>query len=199
MATTAAIGATSEAIRSLLARALADSVAFANVGASHFQAEELQEAIKNETTAVSVYLHRVIVSATRRNLRPGVGPQGERVRPPISVDLSYLVSAWGPSPLVQQTLLGFAIRAIEDTPILPPTLLNDGGFAGVFRTDETVELVWAPLTVQDEADVWQVAQQSQQPSAHYVARGVEIESLLAYPEPPLVQTRDLEFGVVRSR
>jgi hypothetical protein len=198
MATTAAIAATSEAIRSLLDRALADSTEFNTVNASHYQADELQGAGKNTADAVSVYLHRVTVSSVRRNLPPGVGRAGERVRPPIPVDLYYLISAWGKSPLAQQALLGFSIRTLEDTPILPPTLLNEGGYAGVFRADETVELVWTPLSVQDEADVWQVAQTSQQPSAHYIARGVEIESRLAYDELPLVQTREFDVGVVVS-
>jgi hypothetical protein len=198
MATSAAIAATSEAMRSLLDRALADEPGLSTVDAVHVQADELQRSFKNDKDAVSVYLHRVTVSAHRRNAPPGTTADGRRVRPPIPVDLYYLISAWGLSPLRQQQLLGFAIRTLEDTPILPSTLLNDGGFAGVFGAHETVELVWTPLSVQDEAYVWQVAQASQQPSAHYIARGVEIESPLAYGELPPVQTRELDFGVLRS-
>lgn len=196
MATTAAIAATSEAIRALIDRALtAGGTDYTNVQAKHFQADELQVSAKNLTAAVSVYLHRVTVSGIRRNLPPGRGPHGERVRPPLPVDLYYLVSAWGKSPLEQQRLLGFALRTLEDTPILPATLLNEG-FPDAFRPHETVELVWTPLSVQDEADVWQVAQSSQQPSAHYVARGIEIESLEPYEEYRLVQTREFDVGIV---
>lgn len=195
MAKTQAIAATSDAIRSLLDRALAQSSTLSSYHASLLDIDKMPSG-DNTDPVVLVYLHRVTVSAFRRNAPPRVNEHGDRVRPPIPVDLFYLITAWAPTPLVEQTLLGFAARTLEDTSILPATLLNDGPFAGVFRPDETVELVWTPLSIQDEMDVWQVAQTRQLPSAHYVARGVEIDSELPYEEYPDVQTRDLDFGTL---
>jgi hypothetical protein len=197
MAKTQAIAATSEAIRSLLDRALSQSPSFSSFHASLLEIDKMPSG-ENTDPIVLVYLHRVTVSAFRRNAPPRINEHGDRLRPPIPVDLYYLITSWAPSPLVEQSLLGFAARTLEDTSILPAMLLNDGPFAGVFRADETVELIWTPLSVQDEADVWQVAQTRQLPSAHYVARGVELDSELTYDEYPEVQTRDLDFGTVTA-
>ncbi len=74
-------------------------------------------------------------------------------------------------------MLGFAIRTLEDTPILPAGVLNQHSpEPDVFRPDETVELVFEAVSVQDASYIWEVAQTKEQPSATYVARMIEIES-----------------------
>ena len=85
---------------------------------------------------------------------------------------------------------------MQDTPTLPTGLLNSFFAEPVFRSDETVEVVWETLTMRDEYDVWDVARKNQQPSAAYVARVVEIESPRTIGEYPLVQTREFETGMV---
>ena len=76
---------------------------------------------------ISLYLYRVAVNGARRNMPPVTGPDGRRYRPPIALDLHYLLSAWARSPAKQQRLLGWAIRTFEDVPILPTGLLNNYG------------------------------------------------------------------------
>jgi len=93
---------------------------------------------------------------------------------------------------MQQRLLGFAIRVLADTPILPSSLLNDAGFDGTFEPHETVELCWAPLTL-GEYDLWQIAQTNQQPSASYIVRTVAIESREQLTDNALVQTREFDL------
>jgi hypothetical protein len=196
MATSAAIAATTSAVRTVLDRTAAAPVTgFPGVTVSAFGAAELQSPPSSESSLVlSVFLYRVTLSTTRSSTPAIVTRGGERVRAPIPLDLHYLVTAWAKSPPMQQKLLGFAIRALEDMPVLPPAVLNDGGWDGTFRADEAVELVWQPLSPSEEFDLWQVAQTSQQPSASYVARGVEIDSAVPAIEGPLVQTVELEYG-----
>jgi hypothetical protein len=50
-----------------------------------------------------------------------------------------------------------------------------------------------PLSLQDQYDIWEGADQHRQPAAAYLARVVEIESLDVPREGAPVQVRDLEF------
>jgi Pvc16 N-terminal domain len=194
MASTDAIAATTDAIRALLDGAAKESPTFSGITVSIYQSDDLQEALKADTTAMlSVLLHRISLSPNRRNVPVRTGPHGERYRPAIPVDLYYLVTAWAGEARTSQRLLGWAVRVLEDTPVLPSALLNDNGWDGTFYPDETVELTWAPLSMQEEYDMWQVAQNNQQPSASYVARTVAIESTRIVPEYALVQTTEWDY------
>jgi len=195
VATPSAIAATTAAIKTLLDRAAGTSSGFPGLDVSTFRSEDLQSPPSSETAlVVSVYLYRVTLSTVRIGTPAIIDRDGRRVRAPLLLDLHYLVTAWAKSALMQQKLLGWAVRALEDNPVLPATLLNDGGWEGTFAPTETVELVWQPLTPQEEWDLWQVAQTSQQPSAVYLARGVALDSLVPIVEAPLVQTLELDYA-----
>lgn len=190
MARYSAIAATSEAILGLLQSAAVGSE-FDGVQFAHYQASDLESPMSE---GVSLYLYRITVSANR-NLPPPLGRDGRRYRPPIPLDLHFLVTAWAGDAIKQQRLLGFAIRVLEDTPVLPAGVLNQHGpEPDVFRPAETVELVFELLSVQDAGYVWDVAQTKEQPSATYVARMVEIESEIAIGDATPVQTRELVFA-----
>lgn len=195
MATPSAIAATTAAIKTLLDRAASSSSSeLGSVDVAAFRSEDLQSPPSSETAVVlSIYLYRVTLSSVRVGMPGIVERAGRRVRAPILVDLHYLVTAWARSALMQQKLLGWAIRTLEDNPILPSTLLNDGGWHDTFAPTETVELVWQPLTPQEEWDLWQVAQTSQQPSAIYLARGVALDSAIPVADEPLTQTIEQEY------
>jgi hypothetical protein len=194
MAVYPAIAATSEAILGLLQSAAVggefDGVAFAQ-----YQATDLASPMDE---GISLYLYRVTVSGNR-NLPPVLGPDGVRYRPPIPLDLHFLVTAWAKTAIRQQRMLGFAIRTIEDTPILPAGVLNQHSpEPNVFRPEETVELVFESVGIQDFSYIWYVSQQKEQPSATYVARMVQIESRVSVDDAGLVQTRAMEYAQVGS-
>lgn len=195
MATYPAIAATSDAVLGLLQSA-AVGTEFDGVAFAHYQSGDFESPMSD---GVSLYLYRVTVSSNR-NLPPQVGPDGRRYRPPIPLDLHFLVTAWAETGVRQQRMLGFAIRTLEDTPILPAGVLNQHSpEPNVFRPEETVELVYENLTVQDIGYIWDVAQTKEQPSATYTARMVEIESPVAFDEGGLVQTRELQFAQADSQ
>jgi hypothetical protein len=194
MATYPAIAATSEAILGLLQSAAVGGE-FDTVEFGHYQTGNLASPMSE---GISLYLYRVTVSANR-NLPPPRGPDGRRYRPPIPLDLHFLVTAWAETAIRQQRLLGFAIRTLEDTPILPAGVLNQHSpEPNVFRPEETVELVFEGVTIQDFGYIWNVAQTKEQPSATYVARMVEIESRVSVDDAGLVQTRALEYAKAGS-
>jgi Pvc16 N-terminal domain len=189
MAQYPAIAATSQAILGLLQSA-AVGTEFDGVTFAHYQAKNFEAPM---TQGVSLYLYRLTVSSNR-NLPPRLGRDGRRYLPPLPLDLHFLVTAWADDAIKQQRLLGFAIRTLEDTPILPAGVLNQHGpEPDVFRAEETVELVFEGLTVQDTSYVWEVAQTKEQPSAPYVARMVEIESSVALEDAAPVQTREFDY------
>jgi len=184
-----AIAAVSRAIRGLLDLAC-PRPEFDGARFEVYQANNFQTPMDE---GVSIYLYRVAPNA-RRNLPSRTGSNGETYRPPLPLDLFYMLTAWGRTFEKQQGLLGFCIRELGDVPILPSGLLNHfGPERDVFRDDEAVELVLEPLTLQDFSNIWEPLKPNLQPSATYVARMVSIDSTVEMPGGGNVQTRQFDF------
>jgi len=165
---------------------------FAN---SQFELYQLSNFQSPMEEGISLYLYRVGVSGARRNLPPTVGPDGRRYRPPIPLDLYYVVSAWARSAVKQQRLLGWTIRMFEDVPIIPTGLLNHyGPEPEIFKPGETVEVLLDTLTLQDWNNLWSTTKSSPPLSVGYVARMIGIESAQALEEFAEVQTREYKTG-----
>lgn len=195
MAMYPAIAATSTAIVRLLENAAATSPEFSSTSFELYQSQNFQSPFEGPRSKVSVYLYRIAVSSVRRHMGPRVDPTGDRWRPPIPLDLHYLVTAWAADAAMQHQLLGWTVRTLEDTPVIPSALLNaHQAGATIFAPTETVELVWHALNVQELSDVWDVARTNQQPSATYMARMVLLESKVPYEEGELVQTREFDYA-----
>lgn len=143
---------------------------------------------------VSLFLYRLATSS-RRNLPARLGPNGEKYRPPLPIDLYYLLTAWGRTSAKQQRLLGWCIRELGDTPVLPASLLNHYmPEQETFRPDESVELIFEPLSLQDISNLWEPLKQNLQASAFYVARMVALESTVVLAEGGPVQTRQFDLA-----
>jgi hypothetical protein len=193
LATYAAIAATSEAIIGLLRRARPKDE-FTKAAFEVYQGDNFETPMDE---GISLYLYRVTVNAARRNLPPTVGADGRRYRPPIPLDLYYLLSAWGKAFDTQHRLLGWAIRELENTPVIPSGVLNSTGpERDIFRPEETIELICDPLPLADMINLWDALKpKSSRPlSLNYVARMVAIESQVALQEYEPVQTRAFDYG-----
>jgi len=145
---------------------------------------------------VSIYLYRVAFNTARRSSPPRTTLEGRKFRPSTPVDMHFLVTAWAKNPDTQQELLGWAIRALQDTPVLPAGLLNR--FAGnrgeVFHDQESVELIGEILSLQDTVNIWEIARHNQQPSVSYAARMISIDSEIELTEAGPVQTRAFDYS-----
>lgn len=190
MATSAAVHAVSEALRSVIEAARVGTP-FPGITVATFQNEDFAAP---PAEGVSIYLYRVGISGVNRNLSPRTSPDGRRFRPSLPLDLYYLVTPWAKSAARQQELLGWSIRAIEDHPTLPTDLLNKGG--RVFRDGEVVDVVAQPLAPVEWVAVWEFNKALMRPSMTYVARMVQLDSDLQMTEQPRVQTRGLEITEV---
>jgi hypothetical protein len=194
MARYEALAATSTAIARVLEDAAATSQ-WAGAGFHIWQAQDLQAPVDNQRPQISIYLYRVILSTARRDRGPRIGPDGLRYPPSIPLDLHYLITAYASRARTAHQLLGWAIRVIEDTPILPASLLNTfQGGRDVFEPDETVELVWDPLSLNDLYVIWQVSAANQAPSAAYLARMVRLDSEIPLGAGGPVTAREFDYA-----
>ncbi len=194
MATYQAIAATGEAILGLL-EAARPKPEFANIQFALYQASNFQNAPMED--GISLYLYRIATNTTRRNFPPRTDAQGHRYRPSLPLDLHYLLTPWARTAARQQRMLGWAMRALEDTPILPTGLLNHYGTESeTFSQNETVELVCEPISLQEIINIWDAFKSNLQLSAAYVARMIAIDSKIEIPEGGRAQTRVFDFGVL---
>jgi hypothetical protein len=145
---------------------------------------------------VSVFLYRVYVNNTQRSVGARMSLDGRRLRPPLSLDLHFLLTAWAQDASLQHAIAGWMMRALEDTPRFPAGLLNHR-FAGSFHADESVELAVTELTTEELFRIWEViVNNAYQVSVPYVARVVRIESLQPLPaDAGPIQERDFLVGV----
>lgn len=194
MATYHAIAATSQAILGLLKDACPkdefQNAGFALYHPSDFEAPSMDEGI-------SLLLYRVVPNGSLRNIQPRLGLDGRRYRASLPLDLHYVLTAWAKSVEKQQRLLGWSMRVLEDTPILPAGLLNHFmPESETFHGNETVELICETLSLQDWTAVWDKLKPKIQTSVTYVARMVPIESSIEMTGAGMVQTREFGYGKV---
>ncbi|MFL5588087.1 MAG: DUF4255 domain-containing protein [Ktedonobacteraceae bacterium] len=195
MATYRAVEATSEAVMRLLQQSWRRDL-FENRDLL-FQVYQTQDFATPMSTGVSLFLYRVTVNTIQRTPVPRPGPKGRLRRPQLPLDLHFLLTPWADHSSLAQAILGWMMRAIEDTAILPAGLLN-AVTDGVFDDDETVEIVAGQMTNEEMFRIWDVLPRDYQISIPYTARIVRIDSNLDLNEAGPVLAKDLDFGVLKD-
>jgi hypothetical protein len=191
MATANAIAAVGQAILALVAAGVPRDE-FALSQYQLYQAKDFQSPMEE---GLSLYLYRITPAGEIRNYPPRIAPDGRRYRQALPINLHYLLSSWAKEAAKQQRLLGWAMRILEDTPVLPAAILNQAGpETDTFRPTETVDLIMETISVYDMGAIWDVAKPNTQPSVCYVARMLGIESPLDTEEAAAAQTRVFRTG-----
>jgi hypothetical protein len=145
----------------------------------------------------SVYLFRVAINGTVRNRPPRRAPTGERYRPSLPLDLSYMITAWAPDVERQHRMLGWVMRMLEDTGVLSAGHLNHYlAESDTFAPEEAIELVCDPLSLSDYLTLWDRLRPRLPASATYTLRVVLLDSQVALSESAPVQTRRFDVGQV---
>ncbi len=147
------------------------------------------------TQGLSLFLYRVHVNQSQR-APLGKYPDGRARRPQLPLDLHLLLTAWGTKASLQHVILGWAMRVLEDNPVLPAALLN-GVRSGVFRDDETVELVVGQLSNEELMRIWDDLGTEYQLTVPYVARLVRIDSEIEIAQAGPVKQRSYNYGTLR--
>lgn len=191
MATYHAIAATSRALLRLLQDAC-PRTAFPQAQFDFLPVLDNQSPI---TDGLTLHLYRVTANTARRHLPPRPRSDGKLLRPSLNLDLYYLLTAWASNADMQQRLLAWGMRTFDDTPILPAGLLNAfGPETQTFHSDETVELIFDPLSLADLGVLWEHLKFPIGLSATYVARMVAIESQSETVLAREVQTRAFDLA-----
>ena len=88
------------------------------------------------------------------------------------------------------------MRLLEDTPSLPPGLLN-ARYPDTFGQEETVEIGITELTTEELFRIWEViVNNTYQVSVPYIARNVKIETIATYGQGEPVQERLLDYEIL---
>jgi hypothetical protein len=160
---------------------------------------------RKEDPRVNVFLYRVTENGYLQNQEiPGRGDSGGYGHPPLSLNLHYLVTAYGNTAvssgagaaLFDDTqahfLLGSAMRVFHDVPMVTEGLIAvrppSGGLVlheSLRDGYERVRLSLEPLTLEDVTKVWTALALRYRLSAAYVVNVVQIESRRAksFPRP----------------
>jgi len=170
MADYRAIAAISEGIMGLLRSSYPGSdTEFRVVTSSDFSE-------KTVANGASLFMYRVFVNGSARVSLGEVGHDGAKRGTVLPLDLHFLITLWGGEASQQHSLAGWIMRVLEDTPVLPASVLNSV-IPGVFREEESVQIVLADLSTEELFRIWAgIGNNAYQLSIPYVARVVHIES-----------------------
>jgi hypothetical protein len=144
---------------------------------------------------ISLFLYRVEINSALRNLPAKTGLDGVVRRPPLPLDLHYLLSVWAKDTVKQQRILGWAMRTLEDAPVLSAGRLNHFGTErDVFEPHEKVEIIFNSLSLQDMSNLWSGFKLGVPTSVAYLARVVGLDSTIPAEGAVPVQTREFDFA-----
>jgi hypothetical protein len=135
-------------------------------------------------TTVALLLYRVSTNPDLRNasrLDPALGR-----RPPLSVDLHYLLSVWAESAETEHVVLAWAMAKLHETPVLDRALLADVDHDVHWLPEDLIQLIPAELSNEDVMRIWDALEPSYRLSYSYVARVVRIDPREVEPELPAV-------------
>lgn len=144
---------------------------------------------ENDAVRLSIYLYRIVEDPHTKNQFP-VPSVGDRLRkPPLSLDLFYLVTPLVGSPREQQIVLGKVMQVLYDRAIL-----NGSDFVGSLAgSEEEVRIILNPVSLEETTRVWQALEMSYRLSVCYTVRVAMVDSRRERLLPRVVQ-KTAEYG-----
>lgn len=191
MAKAQAVSAVGQTILGLLADNIS-TTDFPNARFELYQPSDFQSPMEE---GISLFLYRVEINAGLRNMPNQTGLDGITRRAPLPLDLHYLLTVWAKNVVRQQRILGIVMQTLADAPVLAADRLNHfGPEQDVFRPNETIELTFNSLSLQDVSNLWSAFKVSLPVSIGYIAKVVGIDSTIPVEETAPVQTREFNFA-----
>jgi hypothetical protein len=150
---------------------------------------------------VNLFLYHAEISSTWRNMDlPRQVKPGETGRPPLALNLYYMLTAYGQqdSELIAHALLGTAMRILHDHPVLSRAELKSALPQGeVDAQFENVRLTPQPVSLDEVSKLWTGFQSEYRLSAAYQVAVVLIESLRSSVSPlPVLQRGAADRGPI---
>jgi hypothetical protein len=140
---------------------------------------------------INLFLFQATENPGWRNAAfPSRNPNGDRIsNPPLALDLSYLLTAYGSAGLHAEALLGYAMFVLHEMPVLtrdairevsitPPAPPLLAGLTSSELADQIEQIKIAPqiMSVEEISKIWSALQSQYRPTAVYKASVVLIES-----------------------
>ena len=210
MSTALAIAATTRVLSSVIDRAIQSADASALLGSPPYltsKAPDQLETGAGEAAQLSLFLYHVTYNQGWREVGlPSRNGAGAGInRPPLALDLHYMLIAYGDSDYIPQVLLGLGMQALHETPFLyrqqittvftppPPLSQLDTALATADLSGqvEMIKVTPEPLTTEDLSKLWTAFGGKFRPSAGFEATVVLIESTAPVQAPLKVRTRNL--------
>jgi len=217
MSTGLAVAATTRVLSSVIDQAIQRSGASALLGPPPYLTSKAPDQIETgaaEAMKLSLFLYHVTYNQGWREVglpsRNGAGAGTDR--PPLALDLHYLLIAYGDSEYLPQILLGLGMQALHETPFLgrqqitnvftspPPLAPLDAALATAELADqvEMIKVTPEPLSTEDLSKLWTAFGGKFRPSAGYEATVVLIESTATVQAALPVRTRNLSVLQLRQ-
>jgi hypothetical protein len=147
-----------------------------------------------ELAQLSLFLYHVTYNQGWREVGlPSRNSSGAPIdRPPLALDLHYLLVAYGGSDYIPQMLLGLGMQALHETPFLTKDEISsvfsgplgavDSALATAELADqvEMIKVTPEPLSTEDLSKLWTAFGGKFRPSAGYEATVVLIESTASF-------------------
>jgi hypothetical protein len=143
----------------------------------------------NDTVRLSVYLYRIVEDAFSKNRPPINDGRGQLQKPPLTLDLYYLVTPLVGLPREQQIVLGKTMQVLYDRSTLEGTDL----VGSLKSSGDLVRVILNPVSLEETTRVWQALEMSYRLSVCYVVRVAVMGSARQDSFVPVVE-KDARFG-----
>lgn len=155
---------------------------------------------------LNLFLFQANENQSWRNVGlPTRNGNGERIsNPPLALDLSYLLTAYGAGDFHAETLLGHAMFVFHEMPILtrdairaaipappPATLPNGLTSSSLADQIEQIKIIPQNMSVEELSKIWSALQSQYRPTAVYKVSVVLVESEKSVRPTLPVRTRNL--------
>lgn len=139
----------------------------------------------NNSVRLSMYLYRILENPYLKNRFSVEGTGGKQRKPPLTLDLYYLLTPMLGTPREQQIVLGKTMQILYDRAILQGADLSNG----LSTSGEEVRLVLNPVSLEELTRVWQALEISYRLSVCYIARVVIVDSEQEQFRQPIVHKK----------
>ena len=197
MSTALAIAATTRVLGDLIVQNINNADVGSVLGNPPFlttRSPDQLESGAEELAQLSLFLYHVTYNQGWREVGlPSRNSSGAPIdRPPLALDLHYLLVAYGGSDYIPQMLLGLGMQALHETPFLTkgeissvfsgPLGAVDSALATAELADqvEMIKVTPEPLSTEDLSKLWTAFGGKFRPSAGYEATVVLIESTASF-------------------
>ena len=207
MSSPLAIAAVTAVLRSFVHDAMIDhglSTLLGEVTVSSDPPDSLD--LKSTAARINLFLFQATENQGWRNFAlPARSPNGDRTsNPPLALDLSYLVTAYGVGDYYPEVLLGYAMFVLHEMPVFTRDAIRDA--LGASSSDplfkalttssladqiEQIKIVPQTMSVDELSKIWTALQSQYRPTAVYKVSVVLIESEKSVKPTLPVRARNL--------